>query len=261
LDREVGLAASLEEVPSTPVLSLVPAGLTAEGDTAAEVRAPVRQEEEALAQQEALRDVAHAQHRPSAWIETGWTQVAYPIATTPAFDDFRPNWTVTARLSVPIYTGGRIKGDERVADAGVEEARARVEQTRERAGVDSRNALDQLSAAEAAWAASVGVVEQAEKAYEIAEIRFAEGIATQLDVMDARILLEQAGANRATSARNLQVARLRVALLPYLPLALDLGGAPSVLPVAPAERPRERPQMQTTPTGTGSVLAAPGGGR
>jgi hypothetical protein len=35
---------------------------------------------------------------------------------------------------------------------------------------------------------------------------------------DARILLEQAVANRALAARNLQVARVKLALLPDLPL-------------------------------------------
>ena len=64
--------------------------------------------------------------------------------TTPAFDDFRPNWTVAARVSMPLFTGGRISGDERVAQAGVDEARASLELTRERAAVDSRNALETL---------------------------------------------------------------------------------------------------------------------
>jgi hypothetical protein len=49
-------------------------------------------------------------------------------------------------------------------------------------------------------------------------VRYKEGISTQIELNDARILLEQAVANRALAARNLQVARVKLALLPDLPL-------------------------------------------
>jgi hypothetical protein len=75
-----------------------------------------------------------------------------------------------------------------------------------------------MRAAEAAWQASAGTVEQAAKAYSIAEIRFREGISTQIELNDARILLQQAQANRAIAARDVQVARARVTLLPDLPI-------------------------------------------
>ena len=64
---------------------------------------------------------------------------------------------------------------------------------------------------------------EAEKAYAIAEIRYREGISTQTELADARLLLEQARANRATAGRDLQTARVRVALLRDLPLAQGVG--------------------------------------
>ena len=66
-------------------------------------------------------------------------------------------------------------------------------------------------------------MEQAGRAYRIAEIRYREGISTQLEVADSRILLQQAEANRALAARNLAVARARVALLQDLPLGAAAG--------------------------------------
>ena len=51
--------------------------------------------------------------------------------------------------------------------------------------------------AEAAWRASSGTVAQAERAHAIAELRYREGISTQLELNDARLLLQQAQANRA----------------------------------------------------------------
>ena len=54
---------------------------------------------------------------------------------------------------------------------------------------------------------------------DIANVRFEEGVSTQTELADARILLQQAQANRAQAARDLQLARIRLALLPALPLS------------------------------------------
>ena len=55
------------------------------------------------------------------------------------------------------------------------------------------------------------------------QIRFREGIATQIDLSDARLLLEQAIANCARAQRNVEVARVRLALLRDLPLSTGGG--------------------------------------
>jgi hypothetical protein len=123
-----------------------------------------------------------------------------------------------AGASFPLFTGGRIRGEQLVAQASVDEARARLDQTRELAALDARQSVAQLQQAEAAFAASSGTSEQASRAYAIAEVRFREGISTQLELSESRLLLEQARANRVLAARNLQVARMRLALLKDLPL-------------------------------------------
>jgi len=68
-----------------------------------------------------------------------------------------------------------------------------------------------------------GTIEQATRAYQIAEVRFQSGVSTQLELADARLQLQLAEANRAQAARDLQVARARVALLPDLPLGVSSG--------------------------------------
>ena len=105
-----------------------------------------------------------------------------------------------------------------VAQANLAESRARLQQVKEFASLDARVALNALNQATAAWEASKGTAEQATKAYTIAEVRYKEGISTQLELNDSRILLEQSNANRALAARNLQIARMKLALLANLPL-------------------------------------------
>jgi hypothetical protein len=111
-----------------------------------------------------------------------------------------------------------MKGDQLVAEANLREAQARYDQVREFAALDSRVTINNLLQARSAWQASQGTAEQAARAYTIAEVRYKNGISTQIELNYARILLEQAVTNRALAARNLQVARVKLALLPDLPL-------------------------------------------
>ena len=213
-----------------------PGAATAETDTSAVGRAPVRQLGEALrAQQEELR-IAKSSWLPTVSLSTQYGRVAFPSSGLPDLGNFLTNWTVSLTASVPLYTGGRTKGTAMVAEAGLREAEARYEQVREAASLDAQHALALLDQAQAALAASQGTTEQATRAYAIADVRYREGLSTQVELNDSRLLLQQASANAALAVRNVQVARMRVALLRDLPLGvgaitipLSIGG-PSTPP-------------------------------
>jgi outer membrane protein TolC len=188
------------------------------GDTSVVARAPVRQAMATLQVQQDQASVARSARFPSLVLSSQYARVAYPSSGLPSWSQFLTNWTVGVSLQIPVFTGGRIHGDELVAQANVMEAQAQLKQTQELAELDNRSALDALRSAQASWQASAHTVEQATQAYSIAEVRYREGISTQLELDDSRILLQQSEANRAQAARDLQVARARVLLLPYLPL-------------------------------------------
>lgn len=190
----------------------------ATADTAVDNRAAVRQARENLTAQRSLVKVARGQRLPALQLTSNYQRFAYPDNRLPGWNDFFPNWTVSLGLSLPILTGGRIRGDELVAQANLNEATARFGQARDGAALDARVAVAQLEQAMAAYAASAGTSEQAGRAYTIAEVRYREGISTQVELNDSRLLLQQAQANRAQTARDLQVARLKLSLLRDLPL-------------------------------------------
>ena len=196
------------------------------GDTATDARAPVRQADEAVTSQQGLLRVARAQRWPQISLTSDYAEFGYPNDLSPFGPNYLSDWVVAVGLQIPLFTGGRIKGDVAVAEAGLEQARLRLRQTRELAQLDARNTQLQLAAAAASWEASAGTEEQADRAYRIAEIRYREGISTQTELNDLRIQLAQAQANRAQAARDLQVARMRLALLPSLPLGTTTGTAP-----------------------------------
>ncbi len=188
-------------------------------DTAAESRAPVRQASENVTAQKSAVTVAHAERIPSLALALAFGRVAYPSGVFPSWSDFRSNWTVGGTLTLPIFTGGNIHGDEQIASAGLQTARAQLQQTRELAELDALNAMNKLRSAQAQMDASRGTAQQAARAYQIATVRYKEGISTQTELNDSQIQLQQAEANRATAARDLQVARMRLALLRDLPLS------------------------------------------
>jgi outer membrane protein len=205
------------------------------GDTTTSARAPVRQASEAVEAQRGLLRVARGQRFPQVAVTSQYAQLAYPNKVSPFGSDFVSDWSVSLGLQLPIFTGGRIGGEVASAQANLSQAELRLQQSRELAEVDARNAGIQLEAAEAGWQASAGTVEQAARAYQIAELRYREGISTQTELLDSRIQLQQAQASRARAARDLQVAKVRLALLPALPLTVPSSQASQ--PAAPVVQP------------------------
>ena len=235
LTTELGDSAGIDSTRIATVVETL-------GDTATAARAPVRQAAEAVIAQRGLVRVARGQRWPQLALTSEYAQLAFPDKVSPFGSDFVSDWSVSLGMRLPIFTGGRIGGDVAIARANQTQAELRLQQAREFAEVDARNSATQLEAAQAGWEASAGTVEQAARAYQIAELRYREGISTQTELLDSRVQLQQAQAGRARAARDLQVARMRIALLPALPLTLPSG------PAAAAAQTTTQPGATTTPT-------------
>lgn len=196
-------------------------------DTAPDSRAAVQQAQALLeVQKGALRQAQLAQV-PVLNLTSNYQRFAYPgnaniVPRTLA--DFYPSWSVALGFSVPIWTSGKLTGDKLVARANVADAEARVHQGQRAASLDVQLALKSHEQSEANWLASIGTEEQADKALRIAEVRYSNGISTQLELSDIRNLLIQSQANRLSAAKALQLARLRITLLRDLPLGSGGGG-------------------------------------
>ncbi len=163
-------------------------------------------------------DIVRSAKRPTVSFVSTYSATNYPKKVYPDFGNLRNNWTVGAQITMPVFAGFRIPAEEAAAKADLSEAEARLQQTREMAALQRATALQDLASAQAAWEATAGTITQATRAYEIAELRYREGLSTQLELSDSRLALQSAQANRAQAARDLQLARVRVALLPDLPI-------------------------------------------
>ena len=261
LDMPLQLTTPLDE-PSA-ITSIIARGAgsdeangVAASDTTVGRRAPVRESEEGVRAQEGQLKSARADLLPSLSITSNYQRLFFPSNLFPSINQYSENWTVGGSLSLSLFNGGRVSGQVEVARANLDEARARLQQSKELASLDTRVALNQLQSAEASFQASRGTAQQAQRAYGIDQLRYKEGISTQTDLTQSRLLLEQAVANQAQSARDLAVARARIALIRDLPINAAALGAAAQRGAA-QQQTQSQPQQPTQPSAAGPAGAAP----
>jgi outer membrane protein TolC len=219
-------------------------------DPAPAERSGVRQAQENVTASKAELAAARGQRLPSIALSSRYAPVAYPNNGAPGWNDFREDWTVSVSLSVPILTWGRLRGGEMVARGNLSEAQARLQQSVEAAALDAQSSQQDLAAAQATLRSNTSTVDQARRAYSIAQLRYREGISSQIELTDARLQLEQAEVSRARALRDVQVARTRLALLRDLPLGQTAGSAST--PVQTTQQSTQ-PPAAATPTSQTSV--------
>jgi outer membrane protein TolC len=184
-------------------------------------RTAVREAAELVNRGEQMLHASQAGRLPAVTLTSTYERVAYPLKGTPSWNSSRANWTVGARVEFPVLTGGRQQGSDAMARAELDAARARLRLTQQMAELDTQSSIARLAAAEAALDASKSAVEEADRAYGIATLRYREGVSIQLELSDARLLLEQARADQARAARDVSIERVRATLLIDLPLGSD----------------------------------------
>jgi len=173
---------------------------------------------------------------PSLRFDMSYGGQAFPAGTLPGYGDFRRDWNARLTVSMPLFDGFRTRGQVAQAKAELSRAEAQLAQTRESVAIEAEQARDEVVRARALLAARQQTVSWAARAHHLATVRFANGIATSLEVSDARLALQQAEVNEAQALRDylLGLAALERAV------GHDIRGAP-------AGR-----AAQTAPAGTGT---------
>ena len=225
LPTEIVLETPLDDQENPGVLPASVDTLLQGADTAAALRAVVRTAEETVQQNEKLNAAAGRQWIPTMSTAMNYNRAGFSGDFIPASSEFYNDWNLVAVINWPIFTSGRILGSKKQAAASLDAARLQAKLTREQAELDNETIYARLREAQDNGFATASVVEQATRANEIAELRYREGLSTQTELQDVRLQLEQARANQAQAARDLQVARLRLTLMPYLPLGTADGTA------------------------------------
>lgn len=204
-DQPIKLTTRLA-VPTPDVLAREPAD-----STALATRASI----EAAERQVSMRDlgvkIARAAYLPSANLRFNWGRFLFP---TSAFSfggvDWRTDLTATISVDVPIFDGLRRQADVQQARVESERARLQLAQIREGVRLQYEQAIGERRQAAAEIFARQQTVNQAQRVYDLTVLRYDRGLASQLEVSDARLALLQAGTNLAQALSDFYIAEATV---------------------------------------------------
>lgn len=152
-------------------------------------------------------DIARAAYLPTVGLQANFQRQAFPEGFTPR--NWQDDWTVGFGVQWPLFQGFRRGAEVDAARAQVRQAELQAEQLRENVRLQYEQAQGELERARAQITAATRTVVQATRVYELTELRYNEGLATQLDVSDARLALQQARMNEANAYHDFYLALAR----------------------------------------------------
>lgn len=200
LDAPVALTTALE---SPAAAAMARPALAAEAvQRRAALAAAARQVE---MRQEQVR-IARGAFLPSVSLSMNYGRQLFPSGAL-AFDgDWRTDWTATLGVQVPLFSGGQRAARLQQARVEVERARLQLARLREGLQLQYAQAAGERERARAAIAARQTTVASAQRVYDLTVLRYQQGLATQLDVSQARLDLLQARTNLAQALADFLTA-------------------------------------------------------
>lgn len=197
-------------------------------------RAAVEAAQEQVSIREEQVRIARASFFPTISLTTNYAQQLFPSSIFAFDEDWRNDWTVGLNVQIPIFQGMRRSAQVQQAQVERQQAELQLEQLRESIQLQYEQALGEKQRALADIEARQRTVDQAERVYQLTEMRYDEGLATQLDVFSAQLALLQARTNLAQALTNYYVADAG------LDRALGVNAVPRIDEVGPSnlENPR-----------------------
>jgi outer membrane protein TolC len=129
----------------------------------------------------------------------------------PTFGHSHGDFTFQAGIRVPLFTGGRIKGDITQAEAELRQRKAEAENIRGQIDQDVRTALLNLNAAREQVEVAKQNVELANESLARSKDRFTSGVTDSVEVVQAEQALASANDQYITSLYNHNFSKLSLA--------------------------------------------------
>ena len=121
-----------------------------------------------------------------------------------------PTRSVGIRIDVPIFDGGRTRSEVQVATSRVRQAEMQLSDLRAAVEKDVRQALDNLATREDQMRAAQKNLDLAQRELSLAQDRFQNGVADNIEVTTAQTALEDARQIAVSSLAQFNVARLNL---------------------------------------------------
>jgi outer membrane protein TolC len=194
--RLAGSVPSISAVPLTPEDAVQRAWTSRPDLKAARAR---------VAAAEASRKAAQGEYWPSLVVTGDYGAIGNDPGSALA------TYTFGANLRVPLFEGGRVQGRVREAEARLQQERARLEDLRARIYYEVQSDFLDLKAADERVGVAEDAVNLARDQLQQAKDRFANGVADNVEVVQAQEALAAADENHIASLHAQAVARLSLA--------------------------------------------------
>ena len=120
--------------------------------------------------------------------------------------DWLTDWNASVTLKVPIFDVFKRGAELSQAKIGLRQEKYRLSQLREAVSLQYQQAAGERERAAVSITARQRTVDQAQRVYDLTVLRYEQGMASQLEVSDARLSLLQARANRAQAIAQYYIA-------------------------------------------------------
>jgi outer membrane protein TolC len=121
-----------------------------------------------------------------------------------------PTRSVGVRIDVPIFDGGRTRSEVQAATSRVRQAEMQLSDLRAAVEKDVRQALDNLATREDQMRAAQKNLDLAQRELSLAQDRFRNGVADNIEVTTAQTALEDARQMAVSSLAQFNIARLNL---------------------------------------------------
>jgi len=136
--------------------------------------------------------------------------------------EYSDSWTAGISANWNIFDNGIVDAQVHAADAAILQAQETAATTREQVQLDVQSAFLTLRAAEKNIATTKTAITSAEEDFKIAQVRYAAGVGTNLDVMDASTKLTQTKTNYYDALYNYNTAKASLDKAMGIPVGIDV---------------------------------------
>ncbi len=207
LNREIGLAPEqeIQLTDSAPYAELQPMSIEAARTEAYASRQDFQMLKQELRVAELERRATAHQHFPTLTFggNYGITGISGGV--------YHDTFAAVGTLSIPIFEEGKIRGDNDVAQAQLDQIRTRMADLEQKIDQQLRDSLLDLETAEKTVAVAKSNVDLANTALDQTQQRFTGGVTDSLPVAEAQSTLAQAQTQYVSSVLQLNEARLGLA--------------------------------------------------
>ncbi len=128
----------------------------------------------------------------------------------PREEAWRASWDAGVNVSWPLFDGGRARSEMAETAALTRAVQERLADFDATLAVEIRQRVSEVASSRAAIEAAADAVRSAAEARRVLGDRFAAGVATSTDVLDAQVVLLQAELDRTQAIANAQLADARL---------------------------------------------------